>query len=453
MIPTLKYVLLALPAVIAIIGILLLTRDPGKKRSDKSGYRGALKWTWIPALVLAAVYTAGFFLLWQTGRSMEGTATISLSYAEASRGLNPNGTRFNTYDIISDEVLQTAIREGEMGQLTPAELREALSVAPLEAGSYASAEHFYVSTEYVLRFSATKKTQHLNGDQVVQQVADAFYHAFRQTYERKTHVLELDFERLEQLDYLDKVSLLGKYIDDVSQYLEMCAEESPKYTGPSGETFEALAAKVDSLGKVELERLESYVLVNGLSNTVDQQLSKLSYLNLIKDKNADKNTASYHIYLETIDMYERDMTTIVLIPTRDDDGEFYMSRAKAGVDAFADKAEDHSALASDAKAYISTNNYAIAQLSQSPAGAAEYATAEAMVEGIRVSLEAFCARAMDMTAGYDADATGNYLSVSIREDEVNGSALLRFGALGLIMTVALGLLAGGILGKKQSKKS
>lgn len=38
------------------------------------------------------------------------TASISFNYSEAALGMNPNKTRFNAYEIVSDEVMKRAIR-------------------------------------------------------------------------------------------------------------------------------------------------------------------------------------------------------------------------------------------------------------------------------------------------------------------------------------------------------
>lgn len=38
------------------------------------------------------------------------TASISFNYSEAALGMNPNKTRFNAYEIVSDEVMERAIR-------------------------------------------------------------------------------------------------------------------------------------------------------------------------------------------------------------------------------------------------------------------------------------------------------------------------------------------------------
>ena len=444
-----KLGLLALPVVLLVAGVLLASRTPDKR---KDSLRRGLKKTVALALVLAIVYVACFIGVRQVQSNLEGSITISLNYAKASRGLNPNGTRFNTYDILSDEVLEKAIADGGMGDLTPRQLRAALSVEPLEAGGV-SAERYYVATEYILSYAATEKTQHLDGSAVVEAVANAYYDNFTAQYSRKTVVMEPDFGRVAEADYLDKVELLKKFADDIAGYLEMCGDDNMTYSYTDGETFSSLAAKVESLSKVELERLESYILVKGLSLNADQQLAKLSYLNLMKDISADKNSVSYRIHLDAIEMYERDMATIVLIPTRDDEGEFYMSRTKVGVDVFADMAEDYSKDASNAKSYISTNNYAISQLIDSAATEADYATADAMVEAICTNLSAYAQKGLTMAANYDANTAGQQMTLSLSEYEpASKGNLMKYAFLFAVMGVSGTIFLAALPKRKQGKK-
>ena len=450
MISIVKLALLALPVVLFLAAVLIATGNPGKKETRGKKVR------WLPlvlALILAVGYTAGFLRLSGMQDELEGSMTISLNYAKASKGLYPNGTRFNTYDILSDEVLEKAIADGQLGDLTPRQLRAALSVEPLEAGSKISAERYYVSTEYVLNYSATGDTQHLNKTQVLEAVSNAYGDIFASQYSRKTNILQPDFTRLDALDYLDKVDLLEKYANDISDYLEMCAEESMTYTYTDGETFDSLQSKVMTLAEVELERLNAYILVKGLSSDVAQQVSKLNYQNLMNGIEADKNTKSYEIHLEAIAMYERDMATIVLIPTRDENGEFYMSRTNIGVDYFADSAEDYSVYATRAMTSTANNNYAIDRLSNSTAGEQDYLTADDLLESICTNLGAYAKKGLAMVESFDAQTTGETLTFGLEDGAQSVKSMAVKTAILMTMMGVSALFLLSVLPVRRSKKN
>ena len=64
------------------------------------------------------------------------TASTSFNYSEAALGMNPNKTRFNAYEIVSDEVMERAIRRvGLQDSLTASQLAECLYLSPDGTGS------------------------------------------------------------------------------------------------------------------------------------------------------------------------------------------------------------------------------------------------------------------------------------------------------------------------------
>ena len=217
---------------------------------------------------------------------------------------------------------------------------------------------------------------------------------------------------MDEADYLDKVDILEKQITAVQNYLWTCNTEGQNYVADDNETFASLASKIADYQDVELERLRSYILTKGLSNDSGRQLAKLNYENLIRDISYQRDTADYDVRLETIDMYERDMATIVLVPMTDDEGEFYMSRTKVAVDDFADEADLSSQSAAQTQQEIENNRYAISQLNSASASDDEYETADDMIEAFKATLTDYAERALEMVKDYDTQTSGNYLVVS-----------------------------------------
>lgn len=405
-----EYAVLLVPVLLAALGILMFF---GRENETTPRVADLIKKVFSRktlAIILVGVLTVSFIGISFAQSKLAGNIKISFNFAESSRGLNPNETRFNTYDIIEDEVLEKAIELGNLGDMSIPELRSSLSVVPVETGSTISAEHYYVSSEYALVYEANGKTMKRRADKILYSVASAYYEIFKERYCRKTDVLELDFTAIDDMDYLDKIDVFDKYVADVSEYLLMCNGESKTYANADGETFATLAAKVKNLGNVELEKVKSYILTKGLSKDSKQQISKLEYENLIKDINYEKNTASYKINLEAIDMYNRDMATVVLVPTRDETGEFYMGRTKLGVDNFANTAHQASDRASLSESAISSNNYATARITSSQATEADYTAADGMIESLKTNLGNFATKARTMVEEYDESSKGAFVS-------------------------------------------
>ncbi len=397
----------------------------------------------IPLLIFVCVlYAACFAALTLLCDRLQNSITIGLNYALASQGLTPNSTRFNSYDIIDDQVLETAIEEGQLGDISVTDLRETLSVTPLQSGNDADAlaeEQYYTSTEYVLTYEASLKTLLLNGNHVVESVAQAFATQFYDQYSRKTDVLDLDFTKVDESDYLDKVDVLSVQMSGIQNFLWRCNAEGENYIYEDGETFSSLATKVSDYQTVELERLRAYILTKGLSSDTDRQLAKLEYENMIRDINYQKNIADYNVLLETIDMYERDMATIVLVPTTDEEGEFYMGRTKIAVDDFADEAELASQNAAVAQNSIDSNSYAISQLSSSEALEADYATADSMIDSIKENMTAYADQALKMSVDFDSKTSGSFTALTSDKNKFIGRLIRREVLLTGAMAIASAL--------------
>ena len=77
----------------------------------------------IVAVTLVCGLLAGVYQL--AGGGLSSSFRMGYNYANASKGLNPNGTLLDVGEVLSDEVLSETIAVGGYS-LTPDELREAL---------------------------------------------------------------------------------------------------------------------------------------------------------------------------------------------------------------------------------------------------------------------------------------------------------------------------------------
>ena len=200
-------------------------------------------------------------------------------------------------------------------------------------------------------------------------------------YTRKTIVLEPDFDELAELDYLDIDGWFDVQTKAIEDYAWALSSENSTYqSATTGETFYSIAEKAKNYREVQLERYNSYILTYGIAKNKPQYIAKLNYDNKITSIDYLKNVSTHEINLEAIDLYERDMATVVLVPSEDTDGKYYMSRTKIGVDYFADEAETSMKTAAQQQLQVETNNYTIQQMQAVNATAEQTAQADKMVE-------------------------------------------------------------------------
>lgn len=363
----------------------------------------------IAAILFGIVSTAVNFL--KSGQQAQ--MVIGLNYLEASSGLNPNKTKFTVSSLLEDSIMESVLEKGGFSGMDAETLRNGFTVNPLKPSEQVSLEQPYIPTEYSVTFLAKEETASLDPDEILELYGEALTEYFSTTYSRKTNILELDFSDLEQADYLDIGTVLDTKASELQRYMSVCGRENSTFvSAETGESFRSLNQKILNYKEIAIENFRALMLKTGVSKDKGQFIGKMNYTNRILDMDYRKNLAAYRIYLEAIDMYERDMATIVLVPTRDVDGEFYMSRTKIGVDNFSSGAENAARNAASLSQNISNNNYKIMQLQANPDSSVSVAEAEAMIETLKTDLTNLAELAVKTVQEYDEQNAESYITAT-----------------------------------------
>lgn len=342
------------------------------------------------------------------------TAEISLNYAEASRGLNPNKTRYNQANILSNEVLAAAIEKGALQDVTVQDLKKALTVNPKVQGSVEDASGYFISTQSILSYQATPETAHLDGETLVGLVAEAYKTWFLDTYSDNVAALELDFTAAREEDYLDVCRRLREQAEVISIYMGgMTSRETSFQSLSTGETFRSVASQADEVADVMVERLEAYVLENDISKQTDAYLSRLSFQNAFHYFDALRANRNSRNNLAAVSKYEDDMARIVLVPTVDTNFQFYMSQTRIGIDDFAKQADTQAGNKAEVRSSIARNNHILQQLSRrtSPDGADE--KAEQLIAQIENELGRLAGLARLLVEEYNESHANEYISLAV----------------------------------------
>lgn len=395
--------------------------------------------------------------------------TISLDYSGASNGLNPNETRFNATEMLSDEVLERAIENGALEGVTVEDLKDSLWLGAIGGNTqaltvYDTEESYKIGTEYYISYSETEQTKHLDGDMLIRLVAYAYYDYFMDSYSDKHGLLEITDEELadlDQVDYLDMVNYFTMRGEELERYMLNYQTRNGSYqSAKTQETFASMRGKIKKFLDIDLERFEAYILTCGLSKDADRYIGKLNFENMMEDIKYQKNWSSYQIRLDAIERYHREMARIVLVPTEDETEEFYMSRTKIGVDYLANEAEDNLKSATDRKLEIDTNSHAINQLETGNPTGAQFERIETMVTELKEELVSLAERTDDLLTEYISEKESSYLNMTFHSmrtlDYVPVKRLIVYGvlfALAFTALLAFRERAGKLRGKlKKSKK-
>lgn len=366
---------------------------------------------WIILLCFVTTMVYGLFNHCELKKSVH--AIVSLNYSEASQALNSNGTRFNMAEVISDEVVERAIKKGALKGVTVKQLKDCLVVYPCVQGAVGDETQYHISTEFAVEYHASKDTLHLDSENVIKLITAAYKEYY---IERFTDNFRLDIEKPDfaKMEYMDIVEYFDKESQAVLNYLYGMAEKNPSFVTESGSTFNSIAGKVYQFKETQInQNLRSLVLQNGIVRNKEGYINRLSYNNKNIDFDRRKNLASYNLCNEAIDMYSEEMTRIVLVPTWDQSGKYYMGRTKVGIDELSVKAAEFSSYVASNEKEIMDNNLVIEKIASNNAGAQLYASADTLIDSIYASIKAFEKEAIKAGREYSNHRMNQCVSVSV----------------------------------------
>lgn len=366
---------------------------------------------WIILICFVTTLVYGIFNHFELKKSVH--AIISLNYSEASQAQNSNGTRYNMAEIISDEVVERAIKKGALQDVTVKQLRDCLVVYPCVQGAVDDEANYHISTEFAVEYHASKKTAHLDSENVIKLITGAYKEYYIEKY---TDNFSLDPEKpdFKKMEYMDIVEYFDKETMSILNYLYGMAEKNPSFVSSNNSTFNAIAGKVHQFKETQIkENLRSLVLQQGIVKDKDAYIDRLSYQNMNVEFDRQKSDASYQLCNQAIDMYSEEMTRVVLVPTWDKEGKYYMGRTKVGIDELSVMATNFSNDVASNEKVIMDNNLVIGKISPENADDEVYTTTDAMIESMYENIKAFEKEAIKAGREYSNHKMNQCIAVSV----------------------------------------
>ena len=366
---------------------------------------------WIILVCFVVTIVFGVFNHYEMKKSIH--AVVSLNYSEASQALNSNGTRYNMSEIISDEVVERAIQKGALPDVTVKELKNCLVVYPCVQGGVGDESQYLISTEFAVEYHASKDTEHLDSENVIKLITSAYKDYYIEKY---TDNFKLDPQKpdFSEMEYMDIVSYLNKEAQAVLNYLYGMAGKNPSFVTEDGSTFHSIAGKVYQFKETQIEQnLRSFILQNGIVREGSEYVERLSYQNKNIDFDRQKNQVSYDLCNEAIAMYSEEMTRVVLVPTWDQSGKYYMGRTKVGVDELSVMATSFSQYVASNEKEIMDNNLVIDKISTGHDSQNASASADALADAIYKSIKDFEIEAITAGREYSRHRMNQCVAVSI----------------------------------------
>ena len=360
----------------------------------------------------------GFFLAFCVfhciGNLHSASTILSLDYEEASKGLTPNGMRFNVYEIRSPEVMERLIDyAGLDGKITPDELSECVSVKATHDKNI-SGNANYISTSFVVRFTNKGFVNSISAKKMLALLCKAYSEYFVEHYGFNHSILSFDADDLKFNDeYLMAVDLLDLKCRQLEKYVDLRSRESKNYQDPdTGMTFSSLKERLNDFYTYDLAKLRSYIIENGIAKDKAGMISMLDYKIRMDSLMQNKMMASYDEDNKGVQMYDAAMSAVVMIPTQDEQMQYYMSRTKTGMDNMVKHAQEQLTGTAEHMEHIEYNTYLTEKLEAGTAGKKMMKKADTMISEMEVSLDKIASDIQTVDSGYLNTKARNFISIS-----------------------------------------
>ncbi len=408
-----KVILLIVGVLFAASAAVIFFRMKNVNRNERARIFKTAEYfnAWVILICFVATVLYGVFNHFEMKKSVH--AVVALNYSEASQALNSNGTRYNMAEIISDEIVARAIEKGALEEVTVKQLKSCLVVYPCVQGGVADESQYHISTEFAVEYHASKDTQHLDSENVIKLITAAYKEYYIEKY---TDNFMLDAEKpdFSKMEYMDIVLYFEKETQAILNYLYGMAGKNPSFVTSNGSTFNSIAGKVYQFKETQInQNLRSLILQNGIVRDEDGYVDRLSYHNKNVDFDRQKNDASYRLCNEAIAMYSEEMTRIVLVPTWDKSGKYYMGRTKVGIDELSVMATNFSNYVASNEKEIMDNNLIINKIYSGNQDTQIASSADLLIESIYDSIKDFEKEAITAGREYSRHKMNQCIAVSI----------------------------------------
>lgn len=436
-----KIPILVIGALLLVSVVIIYFRAKNVNRTEfKQIFKTAEYFSlWVIIICFVATTVFGIFNHFHMKKSVH--AIVSLNYSEASLAQNSNGTRYNMAEIISDEVIAKAIEKGALKDVTVKQLRNCLSVYPCVQGGVEDETQYHISTEFAVEYHASKDTDHLESENVINLITAAYKEYYIEKY-TDNFSLEPEDPKFESMEYMDIVSYLDKETTSVMNYMYGMAEKAPSFVTDNNSTFNAIAGKIFQFKEVQInQNLKSLILQNGLARNKAGYLDRLDYQNLDVDFDRQRNEASFDLCNQAIQKYSEEMTRVVLVPTWDESGKYYMGRTKVGIDELSVQATEFSDAVANNKKEILDHGLVIDKMNDGQGGNASYQATDNLIESIYKEMRGLEKEALNAGREYANYRMNQCVAVTIYGVSImiEIKALVVFAALAYLALILYGI--------------
>lgn len=366
-------------------------------------------------VVLMCVFVFISLIVTYTGSFNKKSVVLSLNYEEASKGQNPNLTRYNVYELKSDRVMERVISNaGLQDVLTPTELSEHIDIAENSSGKTIDpndSSTYYISTSYTVSYRMNREIKNISVDDMMTLICKSYNDMFHEEYVGTKSVLKYDLGDIEGKEYIEIAKLFTNKSDQMLRYIQQRIEENATYRSEiTGQSFQTIKKMIQNVQNYSIKKYSAFVLESGLSRNKDHYIRTLNYKNDMLNINYQKFMIDYNVRKQQVQDYDSAMIGTVMVPLINEKQEYYMSRTNTGTDYLTKEADYSLSQGNAVDRDIIDNNDIIAKVNASTADEESYKKADELIKTVDEELKQVANTADTTDKEYIKHTTKDYLT-------------------------------------------
>lgn len=366
-------------------------------------------------VVLMCVFVFISLIVTYTGSFNKKSVVLSLNYEEASKGQNPNLTRYNVYELKSDRVMERVISNaGLQDVLTPTELSKHIDIAENSSGKTIDpndSSTYYISTSYTVSYRMNREIKNISVDDMMTLICKSYNDMFHEEYVGTKSVLKYDLGDIEGKEYIEIAKLFTNKSDQMLRYIQQRIEENATYRSDiTGQSFQTIKKMIQNVQNYSIKKYSAFVLESGLSRNKDHYIRTLNYKNDMLNINYQKFMIDYNVRKQQVQDYDSAMIGTVMVPSINEKQEYYMSRTNTGTDYLTKEADYSLSQGNAVDRDIIDNNDIIAKVNASTADEESYKKADELIKTVDEELKQVANTADTTDKEYIKHTTKDYLT-------------------------------------------
>lgn len=366
-------------------------------------------------VVLMCVFVFISLIVTYTGSFNKKSVVLSLNYEEASKGQNPNLTRYNVYELKSDRVMERVISNaGLQDVLTPTELSEHIDIAENSSGKTIDpndSSTYYISTSYTVSYRMNREIKNISVDDMMTLICKSYNDMFHEEYVGTKSVLKYDLGDIEGKEYIEIAKLFTNKSDQMLRYIQQRIEENATYRSEiTGQSFQTIKKMIQNVQNYSIKKYSAFVLESGLSRNKDHYIRTLNYKNDMLNINYQKFMIDYNVRKQQVQDYDSAMIGTVMVPSINEKQEYYLSRTNTGTDYLTKEADYSLSQGNAVDRDIIDNNDIIAKVNASTADEESYKKADELIKTVDEELKQVANTADTTDKEYIKHTTKDYLT-------------------------------------------